>query len=91
MPKFGLRALAQSMARELGPKGIHVASVIIDGGVAWIPTPNLQLDLSAGKGVRGDSPSQWFAAVGKEPARYLYYKNGNRHPLRDVTTVPGAE
>ncbi len=34
---------------------------------------------------------QWFAAVGKEPARYLYYKNGNRHPLRDVVTAPGAE
>ena len=31
VPKFGLRALAQSMARELGPKGIHVAHVIIDG------------------------------------------------------------
>jgi len=31
--KFGLRALAQSMARELGPKGIHVAHVIIDGAV----------------------------------------------------------
>jgi len=29
--KFGLRALAQSMARELGPMGIHVAHVIIDG------------------------------------------------------------
>ena len=29
--KFGLRALAQSMARELGPQGIHVAHVIIDG------------------------------------------------------------
>jgi NAD(P)-dependent dehydrogenase (short-subunit alcohol dehydrogenase family) len=29
--KFGLRALAQSMARELGPKGIHVAHVVIDG------------------------------------------------------------
>lgn len=29
--KFGLRALAQSMARELGPKGLHVAHVIIDG------------------------------------------------------------
>ena len=29
--KGGLRQLAQSMARELGPKGIHVASVIIDG------------------------------------------------------------
>lgn len=34
---------------------------------------------------------QWFAAVGKEPARYLYYKNGNRHPLCDVTTAPGTE
>ena len=31
VPKFGLRALAQSMARELGPKGVHVAHVIIDG------------------------------------------------------------
>ena len=31
--KFGARAIAQSMARELGPKGIHVASVIIDGGI----------------------------------------------------------
>jgi NAD(P)-dependent dehydrogenase (short-subunit alcohol dehydrogenase family) len=29
--KGGLRQVAQSMARELGPKGIHVASVIIDG------------------------------------------------------------
>ena len=34
MPKFGLRALAQSMARELDPKGIHVAHVIIDGQIA---------------------------------------------------------
>lgn len=32
--KFGLRALAQSMARELGPKGIHVAHVIVDGLIA---------------------------------------------------------
>jgi NAD(P)-dependent dehydrogenase (short-subunit alcohol dehydrogenase family) len=34
VPKFGLRALAQSMARELGPKGIHVAHVIVDGQIA---------------------------------------------------------
>jgi NAD(P)-dependent dehydrogenase (short-subunit alcohol dehydrogenase family) len=33
VPKFGLRALAQSMARELGPKGIHVGHVIIDGQI----------------------------------------------------------
>ena len=31
--KFGLRALAQSMARELGPQGIHVAHLVIDAGV----------------------------------------------------------
>ncbi len=33
VPKFGLRALAQSMARELGPKGVHVGHVIIDGQI----------------------------------------------------------
>jgi NAD(P)-dependent dehydrogenase (short-subunit alcohol dehydrogenase family) len=32
-PKFALRAVAQSMARELGPRGIHVAHVIIDGQI----------------------------------------------------------
>ncbi len=32
--KFALRALAQSMARELGPKGVHVAHVVIDGQIA---------------------------------------------------------
>lgn len=31
--KFGLLALAQAMARELGPQGIHVAHVIIDGQI----------------------------------------------------------
>lgn len=36
--KAALRALAQAMARELGPKGIHVAHVVIDGAIdtAWI-------------------------------------------------------
>jgi NAD(P)-dependent dehydrogenase (short-subunit alcohol dehydrogenase family) len=33
MGKFALRGLAQSAARELGPKGIHVAHFIIDGAV----------------------------------------------------------
>jgi NAD(P)-dependent dehydrogenase (short-subunit alcohol dehydrogenase family) len=36
--KFGLRALAQSMARELGPVGIHVAHIVVDGAIdtPWI-------------------------------------------------------
>ncbi len=32
--KFGLRALAQSLAREFGPQGIHVAHIVIDGQIA---------------------------------------------------------
>ncbi len=39
MGKFALRGLAQSAARELGPKGIHVAHVIIDGGVRSATRP----------------------------------------------------
>ncbi len=34
MAKFALRGLAQSMARELSPQGIHVAHFVIDGGIA---------------------------------------------------------
>lgn len=36
--KFGLRAVAQSAAKELGPKNIHVAHLVIDAGVdtAWV-------------------------------------------------------
>ncbi|HEY5635661.1 MAG TPA: SDR family NAD(P)-dependent oxidoreductase [Burkholderiales bacterium] len=34
MGKFALRGLAQSVARELSPKGLHVAHFVIDGGVA---------------------------------------------------------
>jgi NAD(P)-dependent dehydrogenase (short-subunit alcohol dehydrogenase family) len=36
--KFGLRAVAQSMARELGPQNIHVAHLVIDSGVdtEWV-------------------------------------------------------
>jgi len=33
MGKFALRGLAQSLARELGPKGLHVAHFVIDGGI----------------------------------------------------------
>jgi NAD(P)-dependent dehydrogenase (short-subunit alcohol dehydrogenase family) len=33
MGKFALRGLAQSAARELGPQGVHVAHILIDGGI----------------------------------------------------------
>jgi NAD(P)-dependent dehydrogenase (short-subunit alcohol dehydrogenase family) len=43
--KFGLRGLAQAMARELGPKNIHVAHLIIDSGVdtAWVRERRAQI------------------------------------------------
>jgi NAD(P)-dependent dehydrogenase (short-subunit alcohol dehydrogenase family) len=40
MGKFGLRGLAQSMARELAPKNIHVAHFVIDGGIRQGPGDN---------------------------------------------------
>ena len=40
MGKFALRGLAQSMARELGPQGIHVAHVVVDGGIRSARRPD---------------------------------------------------
>ena len=45
MGKFALRGLAQSLARELSPQGIHIVHVVIDGGIA-----------SASRPVPGDKP-----------------------------------
>ncbi len=39
MGKFGLRGLAQSLARELSPKGIHVGHFVIDGGIGESDDP----------------------------------------------------
>lgn len=40
MGKFALRGLAQSMARELAPQGIHVAHFVIDGGIRSAARPD---------------------------------------------------
>jgi NAD(P)-dependent dehydrogenase (short-subunit alcohol dehydrogenase family) len=40
MGKFALRGLAQSMARELSPHGIHIGHVVIDGGIKSERRPN---------------------------------------------------
>ena len=40
MGKFALRGLAQSAARELAPKGVHVAHFVIDGGVRSAARPD---------------------------------------------------
>ncbi|MDH3236777.1 MAG: oxidoreductase, partial [Alphaproteobacteria bacterium] len=48
MGKFGLRGLAQSMARELAPQNIHVAHFVIDGGIGDAGDPR-----AAGRGEDG--------------------------------------
>jgi NAD(P)-dependent dehydrogenase (short-subunit alcohol dehydrogenase family) len=50
--KAGLRSLAQTFAREFGPQGVHVAHVVIDGGID-------------GERVRNAAP-QWVASVGQD-------------------------
>ena len=52
MGKFGLRGLAQSMARELHPKNIHVVHVVVDGGIR---SEARGRDDSAGRG-----PDAWL-------------------------------
>ncbi|MEM7225305.1 MAG: SDR family NAD(P)-dependent oxidoreductase [Pseudomonadota bacterium] len=51
MGKFALRGLAQSMARELGPKNIHVAHFVIDGGVH---------NVARGYGEEGNPGEAWL-------------------------------
>jgi NAD(P)-dependent dehydrogenase (short-subunit alcohol dehydrogenase family) len=51
--KAGLRAIAQSMAREFGPQGLHVAHFVIDGGVNGDQLNRRFPDLSRQKGPDG--------------------------------------
>ncbi|MDR6632617.1 NAD(P)-dependent dehydrogenase (short-subunit alcohol dehydrogenase family) [Phyllobacterium sp. 1468] len=62
MGKFALRGLAQSAARELGPKGIHVAHFIIDGSVRKAGSS----DPADGK-LTPDAISQSYMDVLKQP------------------------
>jgi NAD(P)-dependent dehydrogenase (short-subunit alcohol dehydrogenase family) len=66
-PKFALRAVAQSMARELGPRGIHVAHVIIDG---QIRTPRYD-HLAASRGrdalLEPDAIAAAYLALHRQP------------------------
>ena len=63
--KFGLRGLAQSAARELAPKGIHVAHFVIDGGVrsATRPDPQDRPDST----LDADAIAQSYLAVLAQP------------------------
>ena len=52
MGKFGLRGLAQSMARELHPQNIHVVHVVVDGGIRSAEKNRIE--------PREDDPDKWL-------------------------------
>lgn len=69
--KHGLRAVAQSMARELGPQGIHVAHVVIDGAVdgVFIRSNREDVDdlLARDEILRPADIAQSFVALHRQP------------------------
>ncbi|MBL8554907.1 MAG: SDR family NAD(P)-dependent oxidoreductase [Phenylobacterium sp.] len=68
--KHGLRAVAQSMARELGPEGIHVGHVVIDGGIDGVfirgMRPNAEDLLAQGAILRPEEIAQSYVALHRQ-------------------------
>lgn len=68
--KFGIRAVAQSMAREFGPQGIHVATVIIDGAVDMPAIhrmlPELKASLPENGMLKPDAIAETFFQIHKQ-------------------------
>jgi NAD(P)-dependent dehydrogenase (short-subunit alcohol dehydrogenase family) len=68
--KHGLRAVAQSMARELGPKGIHVAHVICDGSIDGVFSrqniPDLDRRLAENRVLKPADVAEAYLALHKQ-------------------------
>ena len=73
--KFGLRAVAQSMARELAPKNIHVAHLIIDGAV---DSEAIHRRLSAATGAMPDLAPDSLIQTGTVAETYWALHNQSR-------------
>lgn len=69
--KHGLRALAQSMARELGPQGVHVAHVVIDGAIDGVFIRGNRDDVDAllaeDRILRPDDIARAYVALARQP------------------------
>jgi NAD(P)-dependent dehydrogenase (short-subunit alcohol dehydrogenase family) len=68
--KFGLRALAQSLAREHGPDGVHVAHVVIDGQIGGGAPNRLSPDALATEywNLHAQDPTTWTLELDLRPA-----------------------
>lgn len=66
--KFGLRALSQSLAREFGPQGIHVAHVIVDGVIEGMRAQN-EFGMSIEKCIQSrDIAAEYIRLIGQSPS-----------------------
>jgi len=77
--KFGLRALAQSLAREFGPQGIHVAHIVIDG---QINTPKVQAS---------DSDPQYLAPAAIAETYWQLYQQDRTAWTLELDLRPAVE
>ena len=69
--KAGLRMIAQSMAGELGPEGIHVAHVVIDGGINGHRLLSRAPDLVKQRGEDGSLPTRLPKPIGRSAVSRL--------------------
>jgi NAD(P)-dependent dehydrogenase (short-subunit alcohol dehydrogenase family) len=67
MGKFALRGLAQSLARELGPKNIHVAHFVIDGGILKAGADARASARGADGMLEPDAIAETYMAVHRQP------------------------
>ncbi len=69
--KSGLRAVAQSMARELGPQGLHVAHIVCDGSIDGVFSreniPDLDQRLAEDRVLKPDDIAQSFVQLHHQP------------------------
>lgn len=69
--KSGLRAVAQAMAREFGPAGLHVAHAIIDGGIDgdWLKSafPQMHADKGADGLLQPDAIAETYWQIHRQP------------------------
>ncbi|WP_340643933.1 SDR family NAD(P)-dependent oxidoreductase [Phenylobacterium sp.] len=69
--KAGLRMISQSMAREFGPKGLHVAHVVVDGGIDGARLKNAIPEIVAARGQDGllgvDAIAEMYWQIHRQP------------------------
>ncbi|HKJ21662.1 MAG TPA: short-chain dehydrogenase, partial [Gammaproteobacteria bacterium] len=64
--KFALRGMALAMARELGPRGIHVAHVVVDGMI-WTPRTRTMDGVTEANTLQPEAIAQSYLALINQP------------------------